>query len=550
MSRSIWLNIQQGKAWIHLEEPAELFVGVPSLNRQAESSICEGSRSGQRAEMSSDGQVTNVDVRTIDVEGQAIYVDQKSINSDSQVDKVIELRKISQASLLNRDNLVVHWQAEASERYCLHQYAINAGVYSHKQLTLEQMKQRWQALRLNTDAELKDERLFLVQCIDLCLLCWCRVDDQLQPLGETHIVQRDMQGLIVQQEKQELSERTLQALETAASRALYALWMDVGSVLVAVSGTGKIAIRNVWSLDTGARELPLQREVLNQALKEWLDNWKDDDKQQMYIGADPELIVLDEQNKLVMASELLLDYSHEEIGIDSLLYKGQILFPIVELRPLPEAHPAYLVNRIHRLLKQLHSLIDGRKLQLRAGAMPVKGIALGGHLHISGVSLTPRLLRLLDIMLALPFAALADERGRQRNSKFGGLGDYRKQFHGGFEYRTLPSWLVSPALTQAAIYTCWLVVQERARLMEKLDSWNHLEYDVLRYELATREEQCTLAQTYIDLLVDISEDSGLAERLRPLQRALSKRGCWDEQQDIRVRWQLSSSSMTSTPLEK
>src|SRR5690606_3636426 len=98
--------------------------------------------------------------------------------------------------------------------------------------------------------------------------------------------------------------------------------------------------------------------------------------------------MLDKHHKLVMASELLLDHTHEEIGIDSLLYKGQILYPIVELRPHPVSHPAQLVSSIHRILKQLDHLIDGRELRLLAGAMPVKGIALGGHLHLSGVSLT------------------------------------------------------------------------------------------------------------------------------------------------------------------
>lgn len=521
MEKSLWLQYEQGEACYRVDEPADLFIDC-KFNLLHHDGL-------SRAEVDA-----NVNA---------------GINVEAGVDAAggESLRRLASPQLAaSNDQPVVMLQELSADDYCLQRETINAGLQRYRQLSQPMMEQRWLAARLRIDAGLPDERLYFVQCIDLSLLCWCRVDTGLKPMGATHVVLRDDQGMITHNE-QELSELTLRALETSATRALYAIGLDIGSVLVAVSGTGSMAIRKVWSIEhNGQREqqpseLPFEREALNRAMQQWLECWQPDSNQPFLLGADPELLFVDQHHKLVSASELLLDHMSEQIGMDALLYKKRLIYPIVELRPHPVQNPAQLIAALRRLLGQLHELVAGRPLRLLAGGMPVAGVALGGHLHISGIPLTPRLLRMLDIMLAVPFAALADERGKARNLKFGGLGDYRKQFHGGFEYRTLPSWLVSPALTKAAIYTCWVTISERFTLAHSLE--NVLEVNEA-YIRSGQMELYTLAEKQIAQLISLANDRLLAEKLKPLLRALQRRVTWDERQDIRERWQLMSATET------
>ncbi|MDT2266346.1 hypothetical protein P7H12_25890 [Paenibacillus larvae] len=58
------------------------------------------------------------------------------------------------------------------------------------------------------------------------------------------------------------------------------------------------------------------------------------------------------------------------------------------------------------------------------------------------------LLRALDNYLAMPLVLAEGITTRFRRPRYGFLGDYRRQRHGGFEYRSLPSWLVEPDLTE------------------------------------------------------------------------------------------------------
>lgn len=522
MSKHLWLQKQQGEARLRLQEPADLFEGkaLMALLSKAEK---QGLMDSSASVVPDDSAATAQTELVAQAEPEA---------------QTAPTTSVAPASSAPGSEPLVLLQNDAGAGYCLERASINAGLKRLRDMTQQQKRQRWQAARLRIDEQLRDERLYLVHCIDHCLLCWRRVDADLGPLGEPHAVLRDAQGMI-EHDEQELPEVTLRALETAAARALYALWLDVGSVLVAISGTGSLAIRDAWSIE---QQQPLDRAILNESLNRWLESWELDREQPFRLGADPELIFVDESNKLVSASSILLDYTSEEIGIDALLYKNKLIYPIVELRPRPASHPARLFATLHRLLKELNELAAEQNLRWQAGAMPIKGVALGGHLHVSGIPLTPRLLRLLDVMLALPFAALADESGKARNDKFGGLGDYRKQFHGGFEYRTLPSWLVSPALTKAAIYVCWLTVEQRFALAERLHS-DDLRAVAEAYAQGAREQLCALAQKYIELLISLTTDRRLVEGVQPLQRALQQRSTWNEQSDIRQRWKLAERSL-------
>lgn len=99
--------------------------------------------------------------------------------------------------------------------------------------------------------------------------------------------------------------------------------------------------------------------------------------------------------------------------------------------------------------------------------MPQPGFPLGGHLHFSGVSLNGALLRALDNYLALPLALLEDKRATRRRPHYGNLGDFRRQSYGGFEYRTLPSFLISPQLAKGVIGMAFLIASQYPRLQRR-----------------------------------------------------------------------------------
>jgi len=437
-------------------------------------------------------------------------------------------------------------QCKSNTRYLLDHFMINAGIGRFSEYTASYKKSRWQAAKLRVVDQLKDERLYLVHCIDHDMLSWRRVDSALKPLGSANAVMRNDEHIIVHS-GQELSMETLRALEVFACRALYALWLDIGSVLVAVSGTGSMAVREVWSVEQG--DLPLDRGLLEQAIQQWLLNWEEDaaeeeTENEFLLGADPEFILVNNEQKVVSASDYLLDYNSVYIGIDALLYKGKLIYPIVELRPAPESDPNRLFASLYSLLKEATLAITDDGLRWLAGSMPAQGIALGGHLHISGIRLTPRLLRILDAALAIPFAAVADQSGKGRMRKFGGLGDYRRQYHGGFEYRTLPSWLVSPALTKAAIACCWLAVAYRKELASELELQQKLDEAYIEQDrdLITHE-----ALNILKLLSNIASSEAsyeLEKALAPLEHAIRQRKTWNEQIDLRQRWSMLGTAKT------
>lgn len=98
--------------------------------------------------------------------------------------------------------------------------------------------------------------------------------------------------------------------------------------------------------------------------------------------------------------------------------------------------------------------------------MPKPGFALGGHLHFSGVRLTTRLLVALDNYLALPLVMVEREEERARRPRYGFLGDFRRKTHGGFEYRTLSSWLVTPRLAMAVCSLALFIAQYHDELKQ------------------------------------------------------------------------------------
>lgn len=167
--------------------------------------------------------------------------------------------------------------------------------------------------------------------------------------------------------------------------------------------------------------------------------------EQVRFGADPEFVLRRFEHLLIAANYVP---RHSWIGTDTLRIAVDKQVPaLVELRPEAELNAARLSSSISRLIQTLDQFVIDDSIHFIAGSMPFPGVALGGHVHISGVWPEVDLIRVLDNYLALPLAMCEWPTSKARRPRYGQLGDIRFKAHGGFEYRTCPSWLEHPDFT-------------------------------------------------------------------------------------------------------
>lgn len=177
----------------------------------------------------------------------------------------------------------------------------------------------------------------------------------------------------------------------------------------------------------------------------------------LLMGMDPEFLLLRESTGRVVPASRYLPMDGVA-GCDAGPQERAACSRWRRLRPAPRGEPRALLAQLMSAAREADRLIADRSLRWRAGGMPLRGWALGGHLHFSGVTLCAPLLRALDNYLALPLFLLEDIRAAARRPRYGVLGDFRPQPHGGFEYRTLPSFLVSPVIAKGAVCLAHLIV--------------------------------------------------------------------------------------------
>ncbi|MDT3424649.1 hypothetical protein J2Z22_000161 [Paenibacillus forsythiae] len=250
------------------------------------------------------------------------------------------------------------------------------------------------------------------------------------------------------------------------------------------------------------------------------------------MGMDPEFLLLrDSTGRVVPASRYLP--ADGVAGCDAGPPGTRGAFPVAELRPRPRGEPRALLAQLRSAALEADRLIADRSISWRAGGMPLRGWALGGHLHFSGVTLTAPLLRALDSYLALPIALLEDARAAGRRPRYGVLGDFRLQPHGGFEYRTLPSFLVSPVVARGAVTLAHLIVSHYEDLpLRPLDREDvHAAYysggkQALRAAFAPLRAQLRALPGY----------AAAADAIEPLLRHIDAGRSWDETRNVRGLW--------------
>lgn len=342
----------------------------------------------------------------------------------------------------------------------------------------------------------------------------------------------------------EEGRRTLleRRLEKTAIRALYALQLEMGEVTLQAGEDGKFTVEQV----TANPDYRTEEQAMLAAKAMWQtaeELWRHQgtakkSRPAVLLGMDPEFLLFNRATGKVIPASRYLGFAGEA-GCDSLRYRGERRFPLVELRPQPAGEPREVLVQLLHAFRVAYRFIEDKKLLWQAGGMPQRGFPLGGHIHFSGIPLTFELLQVLDNYLALPVAAMEDRRSFGRRPLYGYLGDFRLQPHGGFEYRTLPSFLISPVVTKGVVAIAALIAGNASQLPRRPlhDEGMHAAF----YQGNQEQLREVLPQLYADLqkLADYSRYEGY---IAPFMEAACSGRTWDETVDIRRSWKLENHS--------
>lgn len=327
--------------------------------------------------------------------------------------------------------------------------------------------------------------------------------------------------------------RILRKVKINAIRAIHSLGLDFGMVLLGIKN------KEVYILQVSPkpRLIPALANRFGEAIQELEHHLLQPvPRDQIVLGADPEFVLRDPHGKFILASKY---FSKDgEVGCDQIWMRGdrsKKRLPIVEIRPNPSTEPKTLVKNMYQNLLQASKAINNPDIQFLAGSAPLKGYPIGGHIHFSNIHLNSYLIRALDNYLALPLFLMEDPEGFIRRPKYGFLGDFREQFHGGFEYRTLPSWLVSPRVTKGVIALAKVIASSYTRL--KRDPLSNPELQQAFYAGEQEVIRDVVRSLWWDLegLEDYHTYRGY---LDPLKESIFHFQRWKDTDDIRIRWRI------------
>lgn len=320
-----------------------------------------------------------------------------------------------------------------------------------------------------------------------------------------------------------LEDGLCKRMEKAAIRALYTLGTDVGEVEIIALPGRRYAVNEI---------IPSKMNPPSQNSKLVVSKGQDAETR-ILMGMDPEFILVNKEGYVVPAS-LYLD-RFGTAGSDAVRVGDEVTYPLAELRPAPHADPDRLLKAMRQAMFTAQQCITDTSLQWRAGGLPAPGLPLGGHIHFSGVPLTMSVLQCLDNYLALPLAIVEDPAGRGRRPRYGFLGDFRIQPYGGFEYRTLPSFMVSPLISKASLYIAYLIVLHHDRLRAR--PLNRERYHKAYYG-GQKEVLREVAEKLHQDLARLPEYLTYNKVIDRLFEHIEEGKNWDESRDIRPLWNI------------
>lgn len=322
-----------------------------------------------------------------------------------------------------------------------------------------------------------------------------------------------------------------------AVRCMYALGIDYGEVIISAQMDSRFNIERISTMPNlrDARSAELFASAVDEIGTRWHHaETQKDGSSAMMIGMDPEFLLIDQtRNKVVSASRYL-----NRLGIagcDAIRIQGRAIYHIAELRPSPGHEPDEMLEHLLHAFSAASARISDKSLVWKAGGMPRRGYPLGGHLHFSGIQLTANLLRVLDNYLALLVAIVEDDSSFQRRPRYGYLGDYRIKEYGGFEYRTLPSFLVSPLVTKGVIALARLIAESENQLL--LRPLQQVEICEAFYK-GNKETLRTVIPEIVTDIVGLNHYDRYESYISPFLSLVQSGHCWNESNDIRPLWKI------------
>jgi len=139
--------------------------------------------------------------------------------------------------------------------------------------------------------------------------------------------------------------------------------------------------------------------------------------------------------------------------------------------------------------------------------------------------------------------ANCSEASLRRRPGFGFLGDHRFKPHGGFEYRTLPSWLVHPQVAAGVLALAKIIAMHHGML--RLRPLN----DVERQRQFYMGDKAALAAEVRRIWDDLVRTPGYARYRRmaePLRRMSLAAKSWDSGKDLREVWKIGGGPQKSS----
>ncbi len=323
-----------------------------------------------------------------------------------------------------------------------------------------------------------------------------------------------------------------QRMMEAACRAVYVHGLHFGCVHILLHTSGRWYVSGV---DPHPNLSPELARAYGSSIAQLSTTWHagTESNGDAILGADPEFALFTREGRILYASRYVKHSGTVGFDRQSRANRGSV-FPLVEVRPNPSPSPHTLFANTQRALAVARTLLPHRRTLWVAGSYPFGKYPTGGHIHFSGLPLTTPLLMALDQYLALPTMLLEQRaRGRRRRQKYGRLGDFRRKEHGGFEYRTLASWLVTPEATRAVLCLAKVIADEWQRLPTQpaLQSRQAREF--------YRSKKIRFRQAFSELWRSVMHTQTAKEyehELSYIPRAVRDGLEWKDESDLKAAW--------------
>lgn len=315
-----------------------------------------------------------------------------------------------------------------------------------------------------------------------------------------------------------------------ARRASILLGLDMLMVEVVLTGKRKWKIAG-FDLSPQLRVKDVER------LAKKLEKIISQDEREVKLGADPEFMMVNSRSgKMVAASEFFP--KDGMVGCDAIRLPNRQQRPIAEIRPRPDRDPQHLIVNIRDALRNANRLAPYPNVKWVAGSQPFPGYSIGGHIHFSNITLNAGLLRALDNYLGIPVFLIEDQTTAvKRRRRYGRLSEYRTKSHGGFEYRTPGSWLVSKEIATAVLCLAKIVVSRYAQLQGNY--LNNAEAQQAFYKGDQEYFRALFSKIWADIeALDLALQYAADISIIPWM--IENRISWDEKKDLRRTWKITA----------